>query len=786
LLAGDVAIIEGGRTVIVNVNATCATLQVGSSGNGTLNFSSGGNWIMNVSGNVTVNSGSKITSATNGNTYTFNIGGNISCAGTWDMWGKGNTDDINVVLNGSNQTISGTGTFGWNTLTVNSGSITTVSSSSAQTINKDLTINGTLDLGTTTFNRASAGGTLTVSGTMILGGSTGGQTGNNFPKNFSTITLTSGTVVYNLAGAQTVYATPTYTNLTFAGSGAKTFPAGTTTVNGVLSMEGTATATLTGTLTYGASATLQYKGSAAQITGAEFPASFTTGQLSTIKIENANGVTLNAAKNIGARSFTIGSIVANSVFKDGGYQLTSTGALNLTSGSYIVTYSSFPAFTGGTTIATGTTVNYAATATQTVKGITYSNLTISGTGTNSKTGDADITVNGILTLSSANASSTHGCLEMSTYTLNMGTTATTAGTGDVTGIVKRTNGSFVNNTQYSFGNKYTTVTFLGISGGTKPGWLSCKITIGAVPIWRTGAIQRVYTFAKDAAATDEVIVNLHYLDSELNSNTESKLVLWDAQNGPTWSPIDEHGKSNNDATNNWVGLTGLTVNYVAPTNTLDNKQWSLDDYSATKNTWTGADGTYPTKWDVIANWSGGHVPLTTDDVLIPGGLATGHYPVLTLAVEVQSIEIESTASVNAGNYTMTINGYTGAWINSGTFTSTGTVIFSNGNSSHIVSMSGSGSNNLYNLTINDNTHLQLATGVYVKIAGTVTPVGSGSIVDLGFTVNTIEYNGSGQSIINPVSGYSNLVQLKNPPSKTAVMYVKLLAIFLNLPHGQIS
>jgi hypothetical protein len=40
-------------------------------------------------------------------------------------------------------------------------------------------------------------------------------------------------------------------------------------------MEGTATATLTGTLTYGGSATLQYKGSGAQTTGGEFITPFT-------------------------------------------------------------------------------------------------------------------------------------------------------------------------------------------------------------------------------------------------------------------------------------------------------------------------------------------------------------------------------------------------------------------------------------------------------------------------------------------------------------------------------
>ncbi len=56
-------------------------------------------------------------------------------------------------------------------------------------------------------------------------------------------------------------------------------------------MEGTATATGS-TPTYGASATLQYKGSAAQTTGSELPATF--NGYNGVIINNTSGVTLSA------------------------------------------------------------------------------------------------------------------------------------------------------------------------------------------------------------------------------------------------------------------------------------------------------------------------------------------------------------------------------------------------------------------------------------------------------------------------------------------------------------
>ena len=116
-----------------------------------------------------------------------------------------------------------------------------------------------------------------------------------------------------------------YNNLTLSGTSAKTFPAGTTTVNGVLSREGTTTVTLTGTLVYGSGATLQYSGSGAQTTGPEFLTSF-IGSGGVI-INNAAGVTLGTPSKV----LTTGNLIlTNGLLNAGTFTIT---AVNTTRGT---------------------------------------------------------------------------------------------------------------------------------------------------------------------------------------------------------------------------------------------------------------------------------------------------------------------------------------------------------------------------------------------------------------------------------------------------------------------
>ncbi|MBK8807548.1 MAG: T9SS type A sorting domain-containing protein [Bacteroidales bacterium] len=232
-----------------------------------------------------------------------------------------------------------------------------------------------------------SGGKLVASAQITLSANTQFQINNGSTYNHNTSTTTvwggsetigaTSTVNYGYAGDQTVVAL-TYGNLILSGSGVKTLTG--ITVTTLLSMEGSATAM--GNPTYGATSQLRYKGSVAQITGSEFPASWTGS--GGVLIENSQGVTLGATKNINATTFTIGSLVTNSIFYDGGFQLSGTGRINLTSGKFILgsvtSGTTWPSFTTNS-ISSGTTVEYASGVSQIVScSPQYRYLDFSGAG----------------------------------------------------------------------------------------------------------------------------------------------------------------------------------------------------------------------------------------------------------------------------------------------------------------------------------------------------------------------------------------------------------------------
>ena len=155
------------------------------------------------------------TNLTLGSTSTINrsggsMTGTPAGTGVYDVIYTGNSMTTTTELAGS----------GLRNITVNLTANQTLTLDQNRAPDGNLSITtGTFDLSTFTMNRSAAGGTLTIAGTMLLGGTTGGQTGSNFPTNFSTLTMTGGTVSYDAAGGgQTIYATPTYNNLTLNNS----------------------------------------------------------------------------------------------------------------------------------------------------------------------------------------------------------------------------------------------------------------------------------------------------------------------------------------------------------------------------------------------------------------------------------------------------------------------------------------------------------------------------------------------------------------------------------------
>jgi hypothetical protein len=116
-------------------------------------------------------------------------------------------------------------------------------------IGTNLTVkNGsTLDLGSKYWNKETSGGvfTLEAGSTLNLRGTSGGQTGSNFPLNFTTsapVINATSTVEYSSTGNQTIYdvAAPGYGNLTLSSNAVKSATTGLE-VQGNLTINSTAT-----------------------------------------------------------------------------------------------------------------------------------------------------------------------------------------------------------------------------------------------------------------------------------------------------------------------------------------------------------------------------------------------------------------------------------------------------------------------------------------------------------------------------------------------------------------
>jgi hypothetical protein len=265
-------------------------------------------------------------------TVTSATSGNWNDGATWVGGAVPGTSDAVIIATGTTVTL---------TANVNQSGIVTVNSGGVLVLNATLgiknnsnpgmVIDGTVDVTDNNFlNKNGAGNNPTVqvnSGGLIKLSTTSASVG------VSLWTLNTGsTIEYSAAGAQTLDNSfnVAYSNLTLSGSGAKSLGANTT-VNGTLSMQGTATFNLnTHTLTYGASASLEYRGSSGQTSGSEFPSTMAPGQ--TVIINNGNGVTLGAAKTInGTLTLTAGQLIT------GSYNVsvtnTAAGAVAITSGS---------------------------------------------------------------------------------------------------------------------------------------------------------------------------------------------------------------------------------------------------------------------------------------------------------------------------------------------------------------------------------------------------------------------------------------------------------------------
>ena len=468
LLAGSSAQTLAGTGAYGNVeldNAAGASLAANTTINGNLDVTVGqftvGAYSITVTGATTVDGTLAIASATG--TATFN---DVTVHGTWN-----NTANEAVTINGN---LVNAGTFnagtGIHTLAGTSKTIGGTVAIPSLTITGTYTNNDVLTINT---RIGGAGGLIQAAGaTLNLGG-----TATN-----ATLTATAaGNTVNYFGAAQTVKATA-YENLVLGGSGVKTLTS-VSTVNGNLTMDGTASATtatgltIGGDLQIGDGTTFTAAGYALTVAGATTVGEGTSGVLN---ISSATGtkifngaVAINAGGtwNSGTSPATFrGGIANGGSFTSGsgaqtfdtnnqalagiftmpnvavtGIALTNTGTLTastaLTGTGELVQGAGATLNLGATaanlTIATLTataadnTVNYSGT-TQTIKATDYQHLTTSGSGTKTLGGDTDVA--GDLTLGSGttlDASTGNYALTLAGDWLNNGATFT-ARSGTVT------------------------------------------------------------------------------------------------------------------------------------------------------------------------------------------------------------------------------------------------------------------------------------------------------------------------------------------------------------------
>ena len=279
--ANDV-FISTGVDVTVSTPASCASIRFnGTTGSITVN----NGLTLSVTGNILL-----ANSATASSSASLDGLGTINCASV-DVGGSTAPSFNSTLTSTLTSTISNLSITGNLTLTGLHSSGNRRNAPVFNLSSGNVSVGGTVVLAS---DDAGSGATLTLAsgaqtGTLTLPGATPFNIDAN-----GTFTANGTSATVNYSGAAQVVRGQAYTDLTLAGSGAKTVTG--VTVSGKLSMQGTATATGTSP-TYGATATLEYKGSAAQNTSnVEFVGG--GANPANVIINNTSGVTLNAAKSI--------------------------------------------------------------------------------------------------------------------------------------------------------------------------------------------------------------------------------------------------------------------------------------------------------------------------------------------------------------------------------------------------------------------------------------------------------------------------------------------------------
>ncbi len=617
------------------------TLGAGTTFNGnSFSHSTGGSWTNNgtfngSSGTVTLNGVGAVIAGSGANNFnnltlaqsgitvapetSLTVAGNLTTSGpgtfTHTPGGAGT-----VTMSGTSKGISGNG-ISFNHLSI-SGSLAT---SASLSIAGNLAVNGSLAASAGTIILSGAGKTISGSGTL----------------NFSGLNVT-GTITcsrdYSISG-----------NLNVNSPGSFTCASGMTTFTGTTVLSGTATfhnSTLNGTLLrLSVGACVRLNGTTT-LTAGVFDSTnnqpnevvFQGGEGQTVfpitycDLQIANPGTKHLSGNVQVTDdFTIG---AGAILNGGNSGYTLGIARSWTN--------------NGTFLPGNSTVEFNQGLVSFVHGAAnFQNLKVNKYTTGMQVFLATNVTTALLDM-------TRGVLDTGTNVLTL--TSTRTGSGMVLGAVKRQH-SFTTDTDYAFESPFTTLRFASLSSVTS---VVVRCTLGAISDFPFGnSVHRQYAITVlPEAASYEVALRLHYLDDELNGQSEADLALW--RYNSAWTTLGESGINTSD---NWVELNGQTI--------LDGR-WTLSADSGVAR-WIGAASP---DWNNPANWSvaqgSASRPPSINDVVLLGDTNFNHHPAITSDVTVKSVNFDSAKAVtltigNGGSLT-TLGNIGGNWTNNAAHT----------------------------------------------------------------------------------------------------------------------
>ena len=299
-----------------------------------------------------------------------------------------------------------------------------------------------------------------------------------------------------------------------------------------------------------------------------------------------------------------------------------------------------------------------------------------------------------------------------------------------------------NNTVLHGTNTFTTATFTAnttITGDNTYTNFGC--TTGGVTL----------TFAANTTQTVNGNFNI--------TGEEGSLVTLTGENaGDSWT-IDTSPTTETTATVRYAAVrdSAATTAFITALDSEDdggNVNWS---FVGARYTWTGADATEPTNWQIAANWTPKSVPGAAADVTIPEGCV--NYPDVTTATTTHNITLNgelllsTTAKLTvSGTF---VNSGTVEYSNTGRITSDGTTVINDAAHDGTVKFSGTG------LAIDDiNTtdgydyaNLEIAAGTSATAAAAISARGVVTVAgSANFAALTVAANGADGGNITVAAG----------------------------------